>query len=57
MPAGQLVVVPSWFDYLRLRSFLKQEEADFAGFNEYADLKDLARGRSLFSDGRCGYVS
>ena len=46
------MVVPSYFDYLRLRNFLTQEETEYAGFNEYADSKVLARGRSLFSDGR-----
>ena len=50
------MVVPSYFDYIRLRNFLTQEETGFAGLNEYADLKDLARGRSLFSDGRRGFA-
>ena len=46
------MVVPSYFDYIRLRNFLTREEAEFAGFHEYASPSELARGRSLFSDGR-----
>lgn len=50
--AGQLIFVPSYFDYVRLRNFLKEEEAHFAGLSEYAAPKEAARGRSLFADGR-----
>lgn len=42
----------SYFDYVRLRNFLKEEAAQFAGLSEYASPKDAARGRSLFADGR-----
>jgi hypothetical protein len=50
--AGQLIFVPSYFDYVRLRNFLKGEEAAFAGLSEYAAPRKAARGRSLFADGR-----
>ncbi|KAK9917706.1 hypothetical protein WJX75_007366 [Coccomyxa subellipsoidea] len=49
---GQLVFVSSYFDYVRLRNFLKEEDAAFAGLSEYAAPKHAARGRSLFADGR-----
>jgi U3 small nucleolar RNA-associated protein 25 len=52
MHAGQLVFVSSYFDYVRLRNFLKEEDAAFAGLSEYAAPKHAARGRSLFADGR-----
>ena len=51
--AGQLVVVPSYFDFVRVRNFLAEEGADFAGLHEYASVAELARGRSLFADSRC----
>ncbi len=50
--AGQLIFVSSYFDYVRLRNFLKAEDAAFAGLSEYAAPKAAARGRSLFADGR-----
>ena len=50
--AGQLLFVSSYFDYVRLRGFLREQGADFAGLSEYAAPKQAARGRSLFADGR-----
>ena len=51
--AGQLLVVPSYFDYVRVRNFLAgEEDVTFAALHEYASVSDLARGRSLFADGR-----
>ena len=52
MCAGQLLFVSSYFDYVRLRAFLKQQGIRFAGLSEYAEPKLAARGRSLFADGR-----
>lgn len=34
--AGQLVFVPSYFDYVRLRALLKTEGIEFAALSEYA---------------------
>ena len=42
----------SYFDYVRLRNFLREAGTDFAGLSEYAAPKQAARGRSLFADGR-----
>lgn len=50
--AGQLVFVPSYFDYVRLRNFMQANNVTFAGMNEYASHSELARGRSYFADGR-----
>ena len=50
--AGQLLFVSSYFDYVRLRAFLKEQGVRFAGLSEYAEPKQAARGRSLFADGR-----
>ena len=45
-------MVPSYFDFVRVRNFLNEEGAEFAALHEYASVTELARGRSLFSDGR-----
>lgn len=44
--------MPSYFDYVRLRNFFTEQNIDFAGLSEYASPSELARGRSLFADGR-----
>ena len=36
--AGQLVFVPSYFDYVRVRPMLKEEGAEFAALSEYAQV-------------------
>ena len=54
--AGQLVVVPSYFDFVRVRNFLAQEDVEFASLHEYASVSELARGRSLFADGRFAHL-
>lgn len=49
---GQLVFVPSYFDFVRLRGFLGEEDATFEGLSEYAAGGEVARGRSRFSAGK-----
>ena len=51
MHAGQMLFVPSYLDYVRLRSFLRAEEVEFEGLSEYADGGEVARGRSRFAKG------
>lgn len=50
--AGQLIFVRSYFDFVRLRNFLKEEAASFVGLCEYAKHSDVSRGRSNFFHGR-----
>ena len=50
--AGQLIFVASYYDYVRLRNFLKEQEVQIAALSEYAAFKEAARARSLFLDGR-----
>ena len=50
--AGQLIFVASYYDYVRLRNFLKEQEVQVAALSEYAAPKEAARARSLFLDGR-----
>jgi hypothetical protein len=35
---GQLVFVPSYFDYVRVRAMLKEDGAEFAALSEYAQV-------------------
>ncbi|DBA80702.1 TPA: hypothetical protein ACH3X1_007943 [Trebouxia sp. C0004] len=50
--SGQLVFVRSYFDFVRLRNFLKEEGASFVGLCEYTKYSDVSRGRSNFFHGR-----
>lgn len=47
-----MIFVPSYLDYVRLRSFLRAEEFDFEGLSEYASGSEVARGRSRFAAGK-----
>ena len=47
--AGQLIFVPSYFDYVRLRNLMKSEASDsLVGLCEYTEHSDAARGRTYF---------
>ena len=51
--AGQLIVVASYFDYVRLRNHLRAEAADaFVGVCEYTDHPEAARRRTYFRQAR-----
>lgn len=50
--AGQLIFARSYFDFVRLRNFLKEEGASFVGLCEYTKHSDVSRGRSNFFHGR-----
>ncbi|WIA34691.1 hypothetical protein OEZ86_013004 [Tetradesmus obliquus] len=45
---GLLLVVPSYFDFVRLRNFLKAQEAEFAVLSEYCSFAAVTRARALF---------
>lgn len=45
---GLLLFVPSYFDFVRLRNFLLEEEASFVGVCEYSKPGDVTRSRSRF---------
>eukprot|EP00879_Flechtneria_rotunda_P029257 GHRR01031570.1.p1 GENE.GHRR01031570.1~~GHRR01031570.1.p1 ORF type:complete len:239 (+),score=70.50 GHRR01031570.1:2-718(+) len=45
---GLLLFVPSYFDFVRLRNFLKAEEADFAVLSEYSSFPQVTRSRAQF---------
>lgn len=49
---GQMIFVRSYFDFVRLRNFLKDEGASFVGLCEYTKHSDVSRGRSNFFHAR-----
>jgi len=49
---GQLLYIPSYFDFVRVRNYLREQAASFVTLSEYSDRKDMARARSYFADGR-----
>jgi U3 small nucleolar RNA-associated protein 25 len=51
---GLLLFVPSYFDFVRLRNFLREEEADFAALSEYCDRGEATRARARFFAGSQG---
>jgi U3 small nucleolar RNA-associated protein 25 len=48
---GILIFVRSYFDFVRLRNFLKKEDANVALNHEYLDPRDVNRARSYFYNG------
>ncbi|KDD75528.1 DUF1253 hypothetical protein, partial [Helicosporidium sp. ATCC 50920] len=48
----QLIYCPSYFDYVRVRNFLRAQSASLLCMCEYTDRTDAARARSYFSAGR-----
>jgi U3 small nucleolar RNA-associated protein 25 len=51
---GLLLFVPSYFDFVRLRNFLREEDADFAALSEYCDRGEATRARARFFAGASG---
>eukprot|EP00731_Ephydatia_muelleri_P028176 Em0019g1049a len=50
--AQTLIYVPSYFDFIRLRNYMKKEEINFTHLNEYSKTSDITRARALFVQGR-----
>lgn len=46
-----LVYVPSYFDYVRLRSYMRREEMGFASICEYSSRSEVSRARHAFQQG------
>ena len=49
---GVLIFARSYFDFLRLRRKLDEENADFAALSEYTERSDADRIRSHFASGK-----
>ncbi|KAJ7991039.1 hypothetical protein DPEC_G00293110 [Dallia pectoralis] len=46
-----LIYVPSYFDYVRLRNYMKKEEINFSSMCEYSTKSEVSRARYLFKKG------
>ncbi|KAL2612430.1 hypothetical protein R1flu_024122 [Riccia fluitans] len=51
LQGGNLLFTPSYFDFVRLRNFLKAQNASFALLGEYTKQSDISRARSWFFHG------
>ncbi|XP_051504471.1 U3 small nucleolar RNA-associated protein 25 homolog [Myxocyprinus asiaticus] len=45
------IYVPSYFDFVRLRNFLKKEDISFASISEYSQRSEVSRARHCFQKG------
>ncbi|XP_047668899.1 U3 small nucleolar RNA-associated protein 25 homolog [Tachysurus fulvidraco] len=46
-----LIYVPSYFDFVRVRNFLKKEDVSFCVISEYSERAEVSRARHFFSKG------
>ncbi|XP_074548795.1 U3 small nucleolar RNA-associated protein 25 homolog isoform X2 [Halichoeres trimaculatus] len=46
-----LIYIPSYFDYVRLRNYMKKEEVNFASICEYSSKSEVSRARHFFQKG------
>ncbi|XP_061117504.1 U3 small nucleolar RNA-associated protein 25 homolog isoform X2 [Conger conger] len=46
-----LIYVPSYFDYVRLRNYLKKEDMNFSSICEYSKKSEVSRARHFFQKG------
>lgn len=46
-----LVFIPSYFDFVRVRNHLREQESDFAQICEYTERPNVSRARSAFFHG------
>ncbi|KAJ8290234.1 hypothetical protein GJAV_G00010320 [Gymnothorax javanicus] len=46
-----LIYVPSYFDFVRLRNYLKKEDMNFASICEYSKKSEVSRARHFFQKG------
>ncbi|XP_065152566.1 U3 small nucleolar RNA-associated protein 25 homolog [Paramisgurnus dabryanus] len=46
-----LIYVPSYFDFVRLRNYLKKEDVNFASVSEYSQRSEVSRARHYFQKG------
>lgn len=49
---GLLIYIPSYFDYVRIKDFLKTTKLTFDAIDEYSSQSKVSRARSLFQQGK-----
>jgi len=52
MSFGNVIFAKSYLDFVRLQSFLDEQNVSFIGISEYSNDVDVARSISLFADRR-----
>ncbi|XP_031555549.1 digestive organ expansion factor homolog isoform X2 [Actinia tenebrosa] len=50
------IFVPSYFDFVRLRNFFRQEEISFTHISEYSKRSDITRARNWFLEGSKAFM-
>lgn len=51
-----MIYVPSYFDYIRIRNYLKKEETNFTQICEYTKENKISRARTLFYHGGAHFM-
>ena len=51
-PGYTILFVPSYFDFVRLRTFIKNRNAQVVFISEYSDKKQCQRSRQLYESGK-----
>lgn len=46
-----LIYIPSYFDFVRLRNYMKKEEMNFTSICEYSSKSEVSRARHFFQKG------
>ncbi|XP_028995280.1 U3 small nucleolar RNA-associated protein 25 homolog [Betta splendens] len=46
-----MIYIPSYFDYVRLRNYMKKEEMNFTSICEYSSKSEVSRARHFFQKG------
>lgn len=54
--AHSMIYVPSYFDYVRIRNYLKKEEVNFTQICEYTKDNKISRARTLFYHGGAHFL-
>lgn len=51
-----LIYIPSYFDYVRVRNYMKKEEINFGSLCEYSSKSEVSRTRHFFQKGDRHFV-
>ncbi|XP_063080065.1 U3 small nucleolar RNA-associated protein 25 homolog [Engraulis encrasicolus] len=50
------IYVPSYFDFVRIRNYLKKEEVNFTALSEYSQRSEVSRARHYFQKGNIQFL-